>query len=99
VVKGQRGVVAVRLNVVAVVVVVVVRRKELLGWREFGIGEDGRVVAGAAVVVAVVVGVDVGREEASGSGRCGENSLWYFSIFNVVGLYSFWQQEMERVKR
>jgi len=101
VVKGQRGVVVVRLNVVvaaAAAVVVVVRREELLGWRESGVGEDGRVVAGAAAAVAVV-GVDVGREEASGSGRCGKNSLWYFSIFNVVGLYSFWQQEMERVKR
>jgi len=100
VVKGQRGVVVVRLNVVVVAaaVVVVVRREKLLGWRESGVGEDGRVVAGAAAAVAV--GVDVGREEASGSGRCGgENSLWYFSIFNVVGLYSFWQQEMERVKR
>jgi len=104
VVKGQRGVagVVVRLNVAAaagaVGAAVVVRRVELLGWRESGVGEDGRVVAGAAAVAVAAVGVDVGRE-ASGSGRCGENSLWYFSIFNVVGLYSFWQQEMERVKR
>ena len=73
------------LNVAAVVV----RREEVLvdyGWSEFVVGEDRSVVAGAAAVAVVVV---VDGREASGSGCCGENSLWYFSIFNVVGLYSF----------
>ena len=52
-VKGQRGVVVVLLNVVVVAaaVVVVVRREKLLGWRESGVGEDGRVVAGAAAAL------------------------------------------------